>query len=425
MARPKKTQEDVVSKFAELMGESPLRGDAQKKEEGNFVLTGQKTAGEVGFSKVSQRWIDTTITYEQGLDLLEKGRAQTEDVVSTLQDMKPAIQGGHFVLTNKDGRSFRPTEHAVTQMGTWCGCGTWYVQSLLANPTNIKGDQLYSRDQGDAETLVHVLANGFRRIDPAKPFLWRTRKDGTLRAMLTTEYAKVDNRWFLETLRSIVPGGRLSHWKGDQDTLWGNILIPDSIRSEADSDYGGMLSIGNSEIGERRVMSLPSIFRAICQNGCIWGQEKGQGIRFVHRGKIDLKELFDEIRTNLQEQIPLLPQGIKRLLGIRSFGWDGSSMLPLFAQVAHEHKLSRKTATSLLTGFAEERAVAPDTARSLFGVVASVTRASQKQSNEEWFKLDSIGGRLSEYTKDEWSTTVKRAKSLPAKQVEEAFCLPN
>ena len=95
------------------------------------------------------------------------------------------------------------------------------------------------------------------------------------------------------------------------------MLIPDTIREESDSDYGGMLSIGNSEIGERRISSMPSIFRAICMNGCIWDQTAGKGINQVHRGKIDLDQLFLVIKENLEVQIPLLPQGIERLLGTR------------------------------------------------------------------------------------------------------------
>ncbi len=80
-------------------------------------------------------------------------------------------------------------------------------------------------------------------------------------------------------MRKLIPGGRLSHWRGDADTLWGNVLIPDTIRQESDSDYGGMVSIGNSEIRERRITSRPSVFRAICFNGCIWDREAGQARR--------------------------------------------------------------------------------------------------------------------------------------------------
>jgi hypothetical protein len=239
--------------------------------------------------------------------------------------------------------------------------------------------------------------------------------------MLTERYAIVDNRWFIERLAEFIPGGRLSHWRGDGDTIYGNVLIPDTIREETDSDYGGMLSVGNSEIGIRRVSSVPSIFRAICMNGCIWGQTKGEGIRQVHRGKIDLRALALEIKENLNKQIPLLPQGIDRLLGIRSYAWDGGEMKPLFAQVAKDYGFSKRQASDTLRSYHVERNTTPDYAKTLFGVVNSVTRAGQKLSNAEWIKFDEVGGQLAQYAENDWDRLVSKAKQLKTKEVEETF----
>jgi hypothetical protein len=315
---------------APATGLKKLEGDSAKLAEGTFVFTSQGTAAEQGFKNVSKLWYPKTISYEQGLEKLEEGKSQTEDILATVTEMIPGVEGGTFVMKYKDGRSFRPTTHAVNKMALWADCGTWFANNLLTNPLDKKDKPLYTRDSEDAYTLARVFSNGFRRVDPEKKFLWRTRQDGTLRAMLTERFAIVDNRWFIEVLRKLVPGGRLSHWKGDSDTIYGNILIPDTIREEKDSDYGGMLSIGNSEIGEGRVSSMPSIFRAICMNGCIWGATKGEGIRQVHRGSIDLDYLEFEIKKNLQKQIPLLPVGIDRLLGTRTLGYDGRTpQLPL------------------------------------------------------------------------------------------------
>ena len=156
----------------------------------------------------------------------------------------------------------------------------------------------------------------------------------------------MDNSWFVNVIKGLVPSGRLSHWKGDSDTIYGNVLIPDTIREEEDSDYRGMFSVGNCEIGIRSISTCPSVFRAICMNGCIWDQEMGVAIRKVHRGEINLEELKDAIKLNLEEQIPLLPEGIERLLAIRAKGTDGASLSTVFASVAKDHKLSKKQATA-------------------------------------------------------------------------------
>ncbi len=403
-----------------------LVGDESKKKEGTFVLQGQELATDKGFRNVSHIWYDKTMTYEQGLEEIERGRAITEDIQATVSEMRPAVdKKGNFAFYHASSdRYFVPTPHAITQVGNWADCGTWFAEHMLQPITIGTGKKatILPRDNQDADVLSRVLANGFRRLDQTKKFLWRTRKDGSLRAMLTERFAIIDNRWFIEKLREFIPGGRLSHWKGDSDSIYGNVLIPDTIRAESDSEYGGMLSIGNSEIGVRRVSSLPSIFRAICMNGCIWGATKGKGIKQVHRGKIDLFSLALEIQTNLNQQIPLLPVGIERFLGMRSMGWDGCDAKCVIAAVAKDYKLSKKQASTVMTGYVRETNITPDYARTLFNVVNGITRAAQEQqSPADWVAMDSIGGELSEYTQDDFKRLTNRAKSMSVKDVEEVF----
>tara|TARA_B100000586_G_C19865085_1_gene324465 strand:- start:96 stop:599 length:504 start_codon:yes stop_codon:yes gene_type:complete len=151
-------------------------------------------------------------------------------------------------------------------------------------------------------------------------------------------------------------------------------------------------------------------------NGCIWDQEMGVAIRKVHRGEINLEELKDAIKLNLEEQIPLLPEGIERLLAIRAKGTDGASLSTVFASVAKDHKLSKKQATATLVAYNHE----PH--QSLFGVVNAVTRAGQTlKSNEDWLKFDRLGGRLSQYSDSDWSSLLNRANSLKEKDVLAVF----
>lgn len=405
-----------------------LTGDASKKAEGESLRSSQQRATAEGFDHVAKVWYKQTMSYDQGLDLIAKGKAETEDIIAPLNDFTPHVgKNDNFVFLYKDGREFVPTGHAANQIAVWADVSTWLVGNLRSDKLNQKGRKLYGRDRGDAETLAHVFQNGLRErkdvpaLDRSKKFLWRTRKDGTLRAFLTTQYAIINNLWFVEKLREFIPGGRLSHWRGDSDTIWANVLIPDTIREESDSDYGGMLSAGNSEIGERRVVSVPSIFRHICMNGCIWGATIGKGIRQVHKGKVDLNSLAFDIKEKLNKQIPLLPQGIDRLLGTRSYAWDGCSAKPVIAQLAFTFKLSKKEANEVIKGYNKERAAVPDTARTLFGITNAVTRAGQSLSNEGWEKFDKLGGELTEYSQDDFNTLVNKAKALKVKEVEEAF----
>ncbi|MHC4302337.1 MAG: hypothetical protein ACYS7Y_34185, partial [Planctomycetota bacterium] len=72
-------------------------------------------------------------------------------------------------------------------------------------------------------------------------------------------------------------------------------------------------------------------------NGCIWDQESGQGINKVHRGNVDFLELEKMIIENLQAQIPLLPMGIERILGLRAFGVGDTALPQLLAQTAIDY----------------------------------------------------------------------------------------
>ena len=176
----------------------------------------------------------------------------------------------------------------------------------------------------------------------------QTYSDGTLRAWLSDSYSEVDNRWYLEQVKNIIPVGRLSHWRGDADTIWGNVLISDTIREEFDSEYGGMVSVSNCEIGKRALGSLPSLFRAICMNGCIWGQAYGEKIKVVHRGEIDLDQLKLKLRDNIEKQIKLIPDGIERMLGIRAMGTDGVAMKNIIAATAQKERIDRSGASAIL-----------------------------------------------------------------------------
>lgn len=392
-----------------------LSGNDQKKKEGDFVLKGQVM--DKDFSHVNASWLSKTLTYDQGLEALEKDKAKTKDFVVSLSSIKFTVNSNDKFIISSSAGEFHPTKYAVGQMAGWADCGLFLPQRLnehLLDPETEEIVQL--RDRQDAETLVAIMNNGMRHVDQSKKFLWRVREDGTLRAMLTEIYAKIDNRWFIEVLRKLVPTGRLSHWNGDCDTIYGNVLIPDSIRTESDSDYGGMLSVGNSEIGERRLSSLPSIFRAICCNGNIWGRTKGFAIKQVHRGKIDLKKLYDNIKENLNKQIPLLPQGIDLLLKTKAITWKGSPQ-PVIAAVAKEFKLSKKQATETLKGYNKE----PDFFNTAFGLINGVTRASQNFGNEVWVNMDTIGGRLTTMPVGDWNSLITIAKNMKAEDVEAAF----
>lgn len=386
-----------------------------KPSEGDFVRTLVGATG-TGFEKgthVHKDWWAKTKSYEQVMEDAQVAVENREDILVATKSISCVSENDDFFIKLIDGRKFRPTNHAIEQFSVRTEVTS---SSFLREMRNIEGF-----DSHDANTMAIVGNNALRRIDSDKTFRLRTYTDGTCRAFVTDKYAPIDNRWYLETLAEFIPGGRFSHWRGDEDSIYGNILIPDTIMDYGadDSDYGGMISVGNCEIGTRRISQTPSLFRAICMNGCIWGQTSGEKIRRVHRGNIELDTLKLEIAQNIQHQIPLLAPGIKQFLATRSLETGKASVKGVVATIASDNKLSKREATEFL----EQYVTMEIGERNLFGIINGLTRAGQKFDNKTWVKFDEIAGSLLDTSADRWATILRRADTFTDKDYEKVFAL--
>ena len=384
------------------------------KKEGSFVRNLQGQTG-VGFQEnmhVHKDWYATTISYEDAMENLQRGVDEREDILAPVKDIQAIVNdGGEFAFEVQD-REFVPTDWALQQFS---------IRSKVPSSTVIQ--KLRSQedaDDVDSEVMANLANNSLRRLDQDKIYRMRTYTDGTCRAFVTDKYAPIDNRWYLDQLRDNLPEGRLSHWRGDEDTIFGNILLPDTIidyGQSDDSDYGGMLSIGNCEIGKRRISQVPSLFRSICLNGCIWGQCKGKEIKKRHIGEIDLQELSYAIYENIEAQLPLLDAGIRKLLALRELEVEDAKMQQVFATVAMDHKMTKKEVSEVFRQWGQfER-----DDRNLFGVVNAVTRAGQTLDNMSWVRFDGIGGSLMDTSESRWAGILNRAGSLQDKDLEKVY----
>lgn len=382
--------------------------------EGAFVkeLVGATGTGFQDGWHIHKDWFAKTIDFDAALAMAEDALRARVDVLEPISNIVPKLNAnGQFVFAVGD-KEFVPTDHALEQFAVRASVPSSSVMRELRNMEN--------SDVEDHSVMVKLAANAIRRLDQDKKFLLRTYTDGTCRAFLTEKYAPVDNRWYLETLRTILPSARLSHWRGDEDTIYGNLILPDSIidySQSDDSDYGGMITVGNSEIGTRTVSQRPSLFRSICMNGCIWGRVDGKKIRRRHAGTIDLAQLAEEIETNIKEQIPLLDGGVRLFLETRKFGVRRELMMAIIGVICQQFKIVKTVASKIWTQW--ETYESEDT--NLFGVINGITRAGQLCDNETWVKLDEVGGYLVETDASQWSGFVKRAETFTAKDFLATF----
>ena len=390
--------------------------DASTQNDGSFVrnLTGNTGKGFAENTHVHKDWWSKTQSYETVMQITQTAIDNREDIMVATKDIRPEFNDNNQFCFGVGDRQFIPTDWSLQQFSTRVDAPSSSVMREMRNVENF--------DDQDAELMVDFARNYLRRVDPDKQFRLRTYTDGTCRAFVTDQYAPVDNRWYLETLREFLPEGRFSHWRGDEDTLYGNLLLPDSIidyGQDDDTDYGGMVSFGNCEIGKRRLSQTPSIFRAICMNGCIWGQTKGKDIAKVHRGIIDLTVLKTRIAENIEYQLSILPDGIRKFLATRSQKIGTHSTKGVIAAVCEDYRLDKKQSKEVLEQFITHE----HDHQNLFGIINAVTRAGQEFNSETWYNLDEVGGKLMDLSASRWDAILRRADTYTDKEYEKVFAL--
>lgn len=383
----------------------------------------------MGFSVKGMDFEAQTLSIDDGIDRVLDARRERRDIMCPLKHMRLGLNDdGNIVMEHIDGREYVPTNHALKQMATWMHVPHGFLKTMTNPVMNPNGSVKFERDRQDNEILLTVFKNGIRdeRVDPEKEFRFRTYSDGTLRAMLSDRYAIIDNVWYLEQLKHIFGdiGGdepRLFKWRGNADTLYGSLLLPDTLLDKDDSSYGGMITVSNCEIGTRRLGQFPSIFRSICTNGMIFGWEKGEKIFQKHVGDIDLGKLRERLNANISVQLPLIKAGIDGFAALkdRKFAKD-VRISQYIAQTAMDHTLTYGMKGQAATIASEFLTYEKDDTN-LFGLVNAITRAAQNYENEEWTRMERIGGSFMEMTDKQFDLFSARARAIDSKFHDKVF----
>lgn len=397
---------------------------------GDVVLNNQELGTDHGFEHVSATWLRKCLNYDQARESLTIDAARMTDIRCPMDCWLPTVNGkGVFALqfrptaeyrkqyVKHDGAEFVPNEYALGRLLSAFGLSG--MSDMIYPSRTRKGETevLYNTQPDDhyrfAEHLNATIFNADRF--PAQnrgERLWRSRDDGTMRACLSGQYAILGNRWFLDHVAKLIPGGVVSHWRGDGDSMRFNVLVPDTLREADDSDYGGMVSCGNSEIGNGRLYTLPSVFRAICMNGCIWDRQEGIKHTWVHKGTIDTDHVGEIIATSIQQQLGLFNESIEQFLRLE----ERKLSVPLanvFAQLYTEYpQVFKRDLPIIASAYRDEPQL------SAKGVVMALTRAGQQLPNSRWYDYDVIGGTIARQSAGEWSAFVNRADAFDEKKLE-------
>ena len=265
----------------------------------------------------------------------------------------------------------------------------------------------------------------------AREFRVRTRHDDdgntVARAIVSERYGVIDNLEAMEMIIDALPSkdaikdALASHLHNDGDDMFGNLLLPDNIKSEPDSDYGVGIAFRNSEVRNSTFKVSPFLFRAICLNGMIWGrQDSSIKVNQRHMGNIDKQELREEVRRAI---VVALSQGndLLTLLG-HSKHVEVKNPEQVIAQLSRDNKMTIAQGKLWHKGYLEslQEASGHSHDRTAFGIVNGLTRSAQQYTGSTREQMETIASAILSPAIDadlqaiskRWGLISERAKSL-------------
>ena len=373
---------------------------------------------------VAKVWQDKCLSLETFYDALKKqaeGKIDVEKPESAirLQDATTLIDG--TPLTKSGINSLRQFTDIPSSMIT-------FMQERGYDNELVKfvNDELSRRE-----------AEWNNKGKDAREFRVRTRKDDdgnqVARAIVSERYGVIDNLEAMEMIIDSLPSksalkeALASHLFNDGDDMYGNLLIPDNMKSEPDSDYGVGIAFRNSEIRNATFKVSPFLFRAICLNGMIWGrQDSSIKVNQRHMGKIDRAELSEQVRRAITVA---LTQGndLLTLMG-HAKQVEVNNVGNTIAQLARDNKLTGLQGKLWHKGYIDslQESSGHVHENTAFGIVNGLTRSAKEYNGSTREQLETVASAILAPAIDadlqaiskRWGLISERAKALDEETVK-------
>jgi hypothetical protein len=390
---------------------------AKQDANGNWVnaIGLQSTATHRHVAKV---WQDKCVSLEKFYDVLKAQQVSKVDVVKPESAIRLKDAG-----TLLDGTP-------LTKSG----------MNSLRLFTDIPSSMIsFMEERGYNDELVRFVNDELNRREnewqnkgkDSREFRVRTRHDDdgntVARAIVSERYGVIDNLEAMEMIIDALPtkdaikDALASHLHNDGDDMFGNLLLPDNIKSEPDSDYGVGIAFRNSEVRNSTFKVSPFLFRAICLNGMIWGRQNSDiRVNQRHMGNIDKQELREEVRRAI---VVALSQGndLLTLLG-HSKRVQVKNPEQVIAQLSRDNKMTIAQGKLWHKGYLQSLQEANGQAhdRTAFGIVNGLTRSAQDYTGSTREQMETIASAILAPAIDadlqaiskRWGLISERAKSL-------------
>lgn len=235
-----------------------------------------------------------------------------------------------------------------------------------------------------------------------RTFNVRIRHDGegnnVVRAIVSERYGVIDNSEAMEMVANALPSlndALASHLFNDGDDIYGNILLPDYMKSEPDSDYGVGIAFKNSEIRNSTFKISPFLFRAICLNGMIWGRMNSEiSVNQKHMGKIDLGDLQLQVTQAIKVA---LTQGndMLTLLGYAK-QVKVTNPVAVIAQLARDEKMTIEQGKLWHKGYLDSLHERHGDVheKSAFGIINGLTRSAQDYTGASREEMETLASKI-------------------------------
>ena len=255
--------------------------------------------------------------------------------------------------------------------------------------------------------------------------------NNVVRAIVSERYGVIDNHEAMEMVSNALPSlndALASHLFNDGDDIFGNILLPDYMKSEPDSDYGVGIAFKNSEIRNSTFKISPFLFRAICLNGMIWGRMNSEiNVNQRHMGKIDLGDLQLQVTQAIKVA---LTQGndMLTLLGYAK-QVKVTNPVAVIAQLARDEKMTIEQGKLWHKGYLDSLHERHGDVheKSAFGIINGLTRSAQDYTGSTREQMETtaskilapaIDSSLQEISK-RWGIITERAKNMEQKTINQ------
>ncbi len=362
------------SVFTNVVSLQPKEGATAKQVDGQWVnsIGLQSTASHRHVAKV---WQDKCISLPEFIKTVESLADSKRDIEKPesqirLKDLETLIDGTKIAKSGINNlRMFTDMPSTMVSYMEERGYHTELVR-FLNDALSLRQSEWKGKGKQDRDFRCRLRTN--------------EAGDEYIRAVVSERYGVIDNAEVMNILRNSLPSNideaLASHIDHDGDDMFGNILLPDYMKSEPDSDYGVGIAFKNSEIRNSAFSVSPFLFRAICLNGMIWGRANSEiKINQRHMGKIDLNELEEQVSKAIAVA---LTQG-NDLLTLMGYAKKVkvNNVLPTIVQLARDSQdnftieQTKAWHKGYLDSLHEQHGDVHE--NSAFGVVNGLTRAAQ------------------------------------------------